>query len=51
VGNKRIVVEILAGLNHLFQTADTASPTEYATIEETINPAVLQIVSDWILKR
>ncbi len=50
-GNTRIVVEILPGLNHLFQTAETGSPAEYATIEETISPAVLQIVSDWILKR
>ena len=31
----------LPGLNHLFQTAKTGSVPEYATIEETMNPAAL----------
>ncbi|MGA0604135.1 alpha/beta hydrolase family protein [Caulobacter sp. KR2-114] len=38
----------LPGLNHLFQTAGTGSPLEYATITETMSPTVLNIVSDWI---
>jgi uncharacterized protein len=43
----------LAGLNHLFQTSrsGTGSPTEYAAIEETMSPAVLERVSAWILAR
>ncbi len=48
-GNKRYLTQELAGLNHLFQTASTGSPAEYVTIEETMAPAVLLIISDWIL--
>lgn len=40
--------KILPGLNHLFQTAQTGSPSEYATIEETFAPGALSIISDWI---
>ena len=49
-GNKNYKVEELDGLNHLFQTANTGSPTEYAKIEETIAPKALKIIGDWILK-
>jgi pimeloyl-ACP methyl ester carboxylesterase len=48
-GNHDIVVKELPGLNHLFQTATTGSPLEYAKIEETISPAVLKMVGEWIL--
>jgi pimeloyl-ACP methyl ester carboxylesterase len=41
-------VEVLPGLNHLFQTAETGAPTEYGTIEETIAPAALSRVVQWI---
>lgn len=44
------LVEI-PGLNHLFQTAGTGSPTEYAQIEETISPVVLELIADWIVSR
>jgi len=47
-GNKRVVAQELPGLNHLFQTASTGAPNEYATIEETFNPTVLKIISDWM---
>jgi len=36
------------GLNHLFQKCVTGEVGEYATIEETINPAAMQIISDWL---
>jgi pimeloyl-ACP methyl ester carboxylesterase len=49
-GNKNFSVIILPGLNHLFQTAKTGLPTEYGQIEETISPAALNIMSDWIVK-
>jgi fermentation-respiration switch protein FrsA (DUF1100 family) len=39
----------LPGLNHLFQTAKTGSPAEYAQIEETISPMALEKVGDWIV--
>jgi uncharacterized protein len=44
-------VRVLPGLNHLFQTAGTGSPTEYAAIEETMAPAALTAVSEWIVAR
>jgi len=50
-GNTRFVVKELPGLNHLFQTAKTGSPSEYATTEETISPTALKIIGDWILEQ
>ena len=44
-------VRELPQLNHLFQTATTGAITEYARIEETMSPVVLEIISDWILER
>ncbi len=49
-GNKDYTVMELPKLNHLFQTSETGSPTEYGRIEETISPAVLKLVGDWIVK-
>jgi len=49
-GNNHFEVRELAGLNHLFQTAETGSTTEYAQIEETMSPVVLRTISEWILK-
>jgi uncharacterized protein len=50
-GNKHFEVEELRGLNHLFQTAKTGSPSEYADIEETMSPVVLDKIASWILKQ
>jgi hypothetical protein len=50
-GNKNFTVKELPGLNHLFQTAQTGLPVEYAKIEETISPVALKIISDWILEQ
>lgn len=49
-GNKNYKVVEFAGLNHLFQTAKTGSPLEYAQIKETIAPIVLKTIVDWIQK-
>jgi pimeloyl-ACP methyl ester carboxylesterase len=43
------VVE-LPGLNHLFQTAITGAPLEYVRIEETMSPAALDLIADWVVK-
>lgn len=43
--NKTLALE---GLNHLFQHCTTGSTVEYATIEETVSPEVLDIISQWI---
>lgn len=50
-GNGHVEVHQLPGLNHLFQHADTGSPAEYAAIEETISPEVLQIIGNWLVPR
>ena len=49
-GNGDVTVKMMPGLNHLFQTATTGSPMEYATIEETISPAALTLIGEWIGK-
>ncbi len=50
-GNKDYTIKSFPKLNHLFQTSETGSPGEYATIEETIAPQVLETIGDWIVKR
>ncbi len=49
-GNQRVTVVELPGLNHLFQTSRTGAPTEYMSIEETMSPAALELISSWILE-
>ncbi len=49
-GNKNYCIKELPGLNHLFQTAQSGSPSEYAKIEETISPLALEVIGDWILE-
>lgn len=49
-GNTDFVIRELPGLNHLFQHCKTGGEDEYARIEETMSPEVLQIVGDWILQ-
>lgn len=41
----------MPGLNHLFQPAKTGLPTEYANIDETISPGVLDLIATWINQR
>lgn len=43
-------VVVLPGLNHLLQTATTGLPAEYGTITETVAPAALAAVGDWIVR-
>lgn len=50
-GNQHAEVDELPGLNHLFQTAKTGSPAEYAQIEETMSPVALDKIATWILKQ
>ncbi len=48
-GNKDVTVKKLPKLNHLFQTATKGTISEYSTIEETMSPVALSLVSDWIV--
>jgi fermentation-respiration switch protein FrsA (DUF1100 family) len=47
-GNTNVTTRLFPGLNHLFQPSKTGSPSEYGTIEETISPAVLEAIRDWV---
>lgn len=47
-GNKHFRVLELPKLNHLFQEAETGHPDEYAKIEQSFAPQVLQIITEWI---
>jgi fermentation-respiration switch protein FrsA (DUF1100 family) len=48
-GNQDYTIKELPGLNHLFQTAQTGLPSEYAKIEETMSPSALTVIGDWIV--
>jgi fermentation-respiration switch protein FrsA (DUF1100 family) len=50
-GNDKVTVKEFADMNHLFQTCQTGAMDEYATIEQTIDPLVLEEISGWILKQ
>lgn len=49
-GNRDYTIRELPNLNHLFQTSQTGSPDEYARIEETMAPAALQVIGEWIVQ-
>lgn len=47
-GNKKVTTIEFPNLNHLFQECKTGSPEEYATIEQTFSPVVLDEMLKWI---
>ncbi len=47
-GNEDVTVVELPKLNHLFQTADSGLPSEYARIRETVAPLLLETIANWI---
>jgi uncharacterized protein len=49
-GNPRAETVEFPALNHFLQTARTGAPSEYAMIDETLAPAVVQTVCDWIAR-
>jgi pimeloyl-ACP methyl ester carboxylesterase len=46
--NDQVQVEVLEGLNHLFQPAKTGAGSEYAQIETTMDERVPEIMAEWI---
>jgi pimeloyl-ACP methyl ester carboxylesterase len=50
-GNADFRIEKLPELNHLFQKCETGSPGEYSKIEETLNRAFLELVTEWVLEK
>ncbi len=49
-GNADYEIVVIPGANHLFQLAETGSPSEYATLAPEFAPGFLGTVSDWILE-
>ena len=49
-GNPDYTVTVMPGLNHLFQSCRQCSIAEYGELEETVAPAVLKVMTDWILR-
>lgn len=47
--NKHITTKIVPGLNHLLQHCKTCTITEYGQLTETIDPAVLEKISTWLI--
>lgn len=50
-GNDKFKIKELPNLNHLLQTAETGSISEYGKIEETMSPTALQLIVEWILSQ
>lgn len=48
--NRDATVIEVTGLNHLFQTAKTGAPSEFAHIEETFAPSALSTITDWVVR-
>ena len=48
--NKDYMIKILPKANHLYLTATTGSPSEYASLKKEFVPGFLETMSDWILK-
>lgn len=46
--NSTATVIELPGMNHLLQDARTGAPSEYNDIEETMSPAALKLITDWL---
>lgn len=46
---KNGTVQVFADKNHLFQSAGSGAPGEYAQIEETLAPEVLDTIREWIV--
>jgi len=48
--NSSATVIELPGMNHLLQDARTGAPSEYNDIEETMSPAALKLITDWLIR-
>ena len=46
--NPQATIIELPGMNHLLQDAKTGAPNEYGDIEETVSPAALEVITDWL---
>ena len=49
--NLNAAVIELPGMNHLLEDAKTGAPSEYNDIEETMSPAALKLITDWLNRK
>jgi dipeptidyl aminopeptidase/acylaminoacyl peptidase len=49
-GNKNYKSIVFPKANHLYQTAKTGSPGEYAELPKEFVPGFLETISNWILE-
>ncbi len=50
-GNRDVTFKVFPGANHMFQKANTGSPSEYAKLEKAFVPGFLETISAWILEK
>lgn len=50
-GNRAVTVRRLTKVNHLLQTAEVGTLAESSRIEETVAPALLELLVEWLRKR
>ncbi|MHC4098836.1 MAG: alpha/beta hydrolase family protein [Planctomycetota bacterium] len=50
-GNNNYTLKTIPKANHVFQEANTGSPSEYMSLEKKFVPGFLEFMSDWVLKR
>jgi uncharacterized protein len=49
-GNKDVTTKVFPDANHLFQAAQTGSPTEYATLKPEFAPGVVDTITSWVVE-
>lgn len=49
-GNKKVTTKKMQGLNHLFQECTTGQAEEYSEIQQTLSPALLDEITNWMKK-
>jgi pimeloyl-ACP methyl ester carboxylesterase len=50
-GNEDVTIITIPGANHLFQTAESGSPSEYVFLKKEFAPGVLDTMTGWTLER
>jgi pimeloyl-ACP methyl ester carboxylesterase len=49
-GNSNATIAVLDGANHLFQSARTGQPAEYAILEKAFVPGFLEQIAAWVAR-
>ncbi len=49
-GNKQFEIVEMPGLNHLFQECSSCTVEEYAKLEQTVSPKLLEVITQWLNK-